>query len=296
MAPRTRSRRAPSRRKTVAEIVRSRRAELTPAELRVAQTLLADYPAAGLQAVARLAGRAGVSGPTVVRLVAKLGFTGYADLQNRLRSELSARAAGPVQRYPAADRPEAASHLLQRFERIVGAAVTESLRSVDAVEFDAATGLLADRRHHLVLTGGRVSSVHALYLSRSLSVLRPDVRFVAADRAARAAALLDVAARSVVVVFDYRRYDDEVADFGRGAAAAGASVLLLTDNHLSPLAASATVLLTTSVDGPPPFITLTPALALVEALVVGVVERLGAPLRQRLERFDALNADLASGA
>jgi DNA-binding MurR/RpiR family transcriptional regulator len=65
---------------------------------------------------------------------------------------------------------------------------------------------------------------------------------------------------------------------------------------LSPLAPSATVLLTTSVDGPPPFITLTPALALVEALAVGVVERLGSPLRRRLEHFDALNTDLSSGA
>ena len=112
------------------------------------------------------------------------------------------------------------------------------------------------RRVHV--TGGRVSCIHASYLARSLSLLRPDVSFVAGERAARASTLLDVTPESVVVVFDYRRYDDEVVDFGRGAAAAGASVIVLTDNYLSPIASSAAVLLTSSVEGPAPFITLTP--------------------------------------
>ncbi len=280
--------------KTVAEVVRGGRGQLTPAELRVAQTLMADYPAAGLQSVAALAERAGVSGPTVVRLVAKLGFAGYAELQSRLRAELSARNAGPVQRYPTADGTRQTSPLLRRFERSVSAAVSESLVGIDAVEFDTAVGLLIDPGRPVRVTGGRVSSVHALYLARSLALLRPDVRFVEAERAVRAATLLDVGPESVIVVFDYRRYDDEVIEFGRGAAAAGAAVVLMTDTYLSPLAASATVLLTSSVEGPAPFITLTPALAIVEALVLGAVERTGTPLRRRLERFDTLHADLSS--
>jgi DNA-binding MurR/RpiR family transcriptional regulator len=284
----------PRRPKTVAELVRGGRGQLTPAELRVAQTLLADYPAAGLQSVAALADRAGVSGPTVVRLVAKLGFAGFAELQSRLRAELSARNAGPVQRYPTTDGTRQASPLLRRFERSVSAAVSESLVGIDAVEFDAAVGLLIDPHRPVRITGGRVSSVHALYLARSLALLRSDVRFVEGERAVRAATLLDIGPNSVVVVFDYRRYDDEVIEFGRGAAAAGAGVVLLTDTYLSPLAASATVLLTSSVEGPAPFITLTPALAIVEALVLGAVERSGSPLRRRLERFDTLNADLSS--
>jgi DNA-binding MurR/RpiR family transcriptional regulator len=295
VAARARTRRPARSAKTVAEIVRGHRAALTPSELRVAQTLLGDYPAAGLQSVAGLAQRAGVSGPTVVRLVAKLGFAGYPDLQHRLRSELSARTAGPVERYPDPEPAGAAGPVLRRFQRDVSTAVAESLRSIDPVEFDAAVALLSDPERTVLLTGGRVSSVHALYLARSLSLLRARVRYVEAERAARVAALLDVGRSSVLVVFDFRRYDDEVVEFGRAAAGAGAAVMLLTDTYLSPLAAAATVLLTSSVDGPPPFITLTPALALVEALVAGAVEVAGAPLRRRLERFDALNADLAAG-
>lgn len=292
MAASRRSR--PRRVTTVAEVVRSGRAQLTPAELRVAQTLLADYPAAGLQSVAALAARAGVSGPTVVRLVAKLGFAGFAELQSRLRAELSARNAGPVQRYPVADETAHASPLLRRFERSVSAAVRDSLVNVDVVEFEAAVALLADTGRPLRIMGGRVSSVHALYLARSLALLRPDVRYVEGERSARAATLLDIAPDDVVIAFDYRRYEDEVIEFGRGAVAAGATLVLMTDTYLSPLASSATVLLTSSVEGPAPFITLTPALAIVEALVLGAVERAGSGLRRRLERFDALSADMST--
>lgn len=277
-------------RTTVTELLRACRADLTPSELLVAQALLADYPAAGLQTVAGLASTAGVSAPTVVRLVAKLGFPGFATLQQRLRAELSARSAGPVELYPEPGPDGAVTPLLRRCQRTIGRAVTQSLRELDPVELDRAVALIADRDREVVLTGGRVSSTHAEYLARYLSLLRPGVRYLQPDRAVRDAALLDVGRRSTLVVFDYRRYDDEVVEFGREGVRRGGKVVLFTDPYLSPLASSATVLLTTVVDGPRPFLTLAPALAVVESIVLGVVESSGPRLRRRLESFDRLTA------
>jgi DNA-binding MurR/RpiR family transcriptional regulator len=289
MAARTqRQPRTPRATKTVAELLRAGRGDLTPAELRVAQAVLADYPAAGLQTVAALAAAAGVSPPTVVRLVSKLGFTGFATLQKRLRAELSARSVGPVELYPEPEPGTAPSPLLRRCQRTIGHAVTQSLRELDPVELDRAVQLIVDRDRGVVLTGGRVSSTHAEYLGRYLALLRPAVRYLQPDRATRDAALLDVDRQTTVVVFDYRRYDDEVVEFGREAARRGAKVVLFTDPYLSPLASAATVLLTTVVDGPRPFLTLAPALAVVESLVLGVVEASGPRLRRRLESFDRL--------
>ena len=53
-----------------------------------ALTLLASYPVVGLKTVAQFAARAHVSGPTILPLVAKLGFVGYLDFQQALRNEL----------------------------------------------------------------------------------------------------------------------------------------------------------------------------------------------------------------
>ena len=82
--------------------------------------------------------------------------------------------------------------------------------------------------------------------------------------------------------------DDDVVTFGQEATRRGGRLVLFTDPYLSPLSSSATVLLTTGVDGPPPFLTLAPALAVVEALVAGAVEALGPRTRRRLEALDRL--------
>jgi DNA-binding MurR/RpiR family transcriptional regulator len=58
--------------------------ELTPAEKKVARSLLANYPSAGLASAATLARAAGTSTPTVLRLVARLGIGSYPDFQQLL--------------------------------------------------------------------------------------------------------------------------------------------------------------------------------------------------------------------
>ena len=68
---------------SVSEQIRQRLGELSPSERRVARTLLAGPPTIGLESSARLAQHAGVSGPTVSRFIAELGFGSYADSSGR---------------------------------------------------------------------------------------------------------------------------------------------------------------------------------------------------------------------
>lgn len=70
-------------------------------------------------------------------------------------------------------------------------------------------------------------------------------------------------------------------------------MVLFTDEYASPLAGTADLVVTMSVDAPTPFDALTPAVALVEALVADMVDRLGTDLHQRLDRWDAVNRDLS---
>jgi DNA-binding MurR/RpiR family transcriptional regulator len=272
--------------RTVADALRRRRRELTPAELRVAQALLGDYPAAGLQPIARLAEVANVSSPTVLRLVTKLGYAGYPQIQKALRAELSARTAGPLEDYPSEGEP------LTVQARSFGSALAESLRAQDQSELAAAAGLLSDRERGILITGGRFSWTLAAHLATFAGLLRPHVSHVPNEPGARAAALLDVDETTVVVAFDYRRYQRDTIAFGRAAAGQGASLIVCTDPYLSPLASSAEVLLTTTVEGPPPFVTLVPAFALVETLILGVVERGGKESQHRVAAFERLNADV----
>jgi DNA-binding MurR/RpiR family transcriptional regulator len=272
--------------RTVADALRRRRRELTTAELRVAQALLGDYPAAGLRPIARLAEVARVSPPTVLRLVTKLGYAGYPQIQEALRAELSARTSGPLRDYPAEGEPLAAR------AGSFGSALAESLRAQDPAELAAAADLVADRGRTVLVTGGRFSWTLAAHLASFLGLLRPHVGHVPNEPGARASALLDVDETTVVVAFDYRRYQRDTVAFGRAAAGQGASLVVCTDPYLSPLASSAKVLLTTTVEGPPPFVTLVPAFALVETLILGVVERGGKESQRRVAAFERLGADV----
>src|SRR6185312_3160547 len=69
-------------------------------------TLVANYPLIGLRTVADFAARAGVSAPTILRFVSRLGFQNYPEFQSHLQEELAAQLQSPLIRsaVPAASR------------------------------------------------------------------------------------------------------------------------------------------------------------------------------------------------
>lgn len=281
-----------ARRRTVSERLRGELPGLAPAERRVALTLLGDDPLVGLEPVAALAQRAHTSAPTVLRLLGKAGFRGYPEFQRAVKDELTARLSSPVQMYPTV-RTGAA--VLPRMLDSLSALVAVTHRDLARRDLDAVVRLLADARRPVWTVGGRFSGFLAGYLATHLQLLRTGVTNVAASPGARAAALLDVDRRAVVVAFDYRRYQHDTIEFGRAARDQRASVVLFTDRYLSPLAAQADVVLATGVEAPSPFDVLTPAVALVEALVAAVVDQLGEAPRERMRRYDSLTTAVIAG-
>src|SRR5580704_9537413 len=97
---------------SVPEKIRQRLADLSPSARRVARTLLAGPPTIGLESSARLAQQAGVSGPTVSRFIAELGFSSYAEFQRALHQEITARMMSPVEVYRRHQEGERSSDLL----------------------------------------------------------------------------------------------------------------------------------------------------------------------------------------
>lgn len=280
---------------TVGEIVHRSMAAFTQAERRVARVLLAAYPVAGLETVAQLAERAKVSGPTVMRFVSKLGFHGYPEFQRALRDEVQARISSPLSLYEL--RPswlESEVDPQATLEAFVRNLET-TFRSIPPVEFQATLDLLADPRRRIVCTGGRFTQVAAYYLYAHLHVLRSGARFIGAGPVPRSDELIDMGRRDVLAVFDYRRYQVDTIELARRAAGRGATLVLFTDPWLSPIAEVAHHVLPASVEVPWPFDSIVAGLAVVEALVAGLVARLGDGGRRRMERLEELRTGFTWG-
>lgn len=268
-------------------IVRGSLGALSASERKVGRALLASYPIAGLETVAELAQRAGVSPPTVVRFVARLGFSGYPDFQRRLQREVQERLGSPLEQYDREDLRSAVGDLA-RAARVFSAGIVSTVDDLPRSEFDRVVALLSDPRHRVVLVGGRFSRMLAQYLGAHLLQLRRDVSVLDDGELARLAAVSDLRRGDAVVVFDYRRYDPAVVRHARQSAERGAEVVLFTDRWLSPAADVATAVLSAEVAAPSPFDSLVPALAIVETVIAGVTDRLGDAGRERIAAIEAM--------
>ena len=274
----------------VAELVRSRLNSLSPAERKLARVLLASYPIAGLESVARFAERAQVSPPTVTRFITKLGFSGYPEFQEMLRHEVQARLSSPLTRYRdeqpgrgtdsvLSDALDAAADNLKRTGEVL------SHRDVnEAVE------ILGDVRRRVMVLGGRVSAPLARYLAAQLHLLRPGIGLVDSERSAPAQQLIDMRKGDVFIVFDYRRYQADTIESARVAAAQGCNVIVFTDPWLSPASGFARQVIVTSVDMVGPFDSLVGAMAVVEGVVAAVLSRLGPRAQSRMQSLERLRA------
>src|SRR6185369_2300545 len=131
---------------SIAETIRQGLGLLTPTERKPALALLANYPVPGLEPVAQFAKRAGVSGPTILRLVAKLGFASYPRFQQALRDELELRMQAPLAKIgarPSGQWPD--GDFVNQYGGAIVANIEASLSEVPRSEFKGALDLLADR-------------------------------------------------------------------------------------------------------------------------------------------------------
>lgn len=274
----------------VLETIRAEMAGFSPSERKVARALLAGPPTIGLEPSARLASQAGVSGPTVIRFANRLGFARYGDFQDTLRGELGARLLSPVARYAeqsGRSRP-AEQGMSPSVADTLSTVVADSLRDLPPDELRRAVALLGDQRRTVTVFGGWFSSVLGQYLAAMLQEMRSGVRYVGHTSRERTVAIMEARAKDVAVVFDYRRYDESTVEFARAQHDAGATLVLLTDRWLSPISDIADVVLPTAGETYSPFVTLTPAMAIVEVLAVGIINSGGDRVTSRFERFNAV--------
>ena len=204
-------------------------AELAPAE-RVVRALLDDYPRLGLGPMTRLARHAGVSDPTIMRLVKSSASPATATSRKRCWPTSTTACA---RRAPCS--PNAASGWAATTPgRATSTRLARACNRPSACPMTSSASPTGCSTAACACHGGRFSRFLAGYLVTHLRLLRPQCRLLD-DGALLPDQLYDLGRQDLLVLFDYRRYQSQAQHVAQAAKARGTRLVLFTDIYASPL-------------------------------------------------------------
>jgi len=272
---------------TVRQLIRKHYPQLTQSERKFANALVEDYPGAGLATITLAAAGAGVSTPVVARMVQKLGFKGYPQFHQALLQELQAKVSGPTARRAvwASEAPE--SHMLNRFADSVTQNLSQTFANIDSLQFDTAARLLAGEAG-LYVVGGRITRSLAEYAFTHFQAIREGVVHLTSSPATWPHYVLDMVEGDTLLIFDVRRYEENLLRLANIAAERGVRVILITDQWASPVAGVAEITFNCWGEIPSAWDSNIATLSLLEALIAATQEERWPDARERFERLDRL--------
>lgn len=266
---------------SVVERITARIDAMPAGERRAAQSLLANYPVLGLKTAADFSQQAGVSSPTILRFIARLGFAHYADFQSALQDELQAQLQSPLSR---STRQADSSPLLD--------AMLDNVRDTVGRLSDREKGEmvaeLCDPKARIALAGGRFTDPLARYMAAHLSLIRPGVTHMDGQESVWRDRLVDMGKRDVLVIFDIRRYHDGMLDFAGTAHQRGVRIHLYTDRWLSPIARFARHVVAARTEIPSPFDSSAALFITAETVIAEATRRLQDAGARRLAAIESL--------
>ena len=252
--------------------------DLTPTQRRIAEAALAEPTLLAFGTVSDLADRVGTSRPSIVRFATKLGFDGYTDLQQNVRSDLSRRLSRPSERIRSSAGQVAATK----------ATISDAIASVfDAVEGDRIAALVTPivQARKVWVLSGETSQAGARALQSGLAMVRPGVHWL--EEHSFGTELSDAAPGDTAIVIDFSRYRKQVTLAAQVLAESGVTIVAITDSPLSPLVELADTWSQINVPAVGPFDSSVPVVAMCELVVAQVARELQEVATDRIDRIEA---------
>jgi DNA-binding MurR/RpiR family transcriptional regulator len=271
---------------TIDELIRTRFNEFKPAERKIANHLLSNYPMAGLVSITELSKACKLSTPTVMRTLKRIGFTSFISFQKALKKELSVTLADPVERHGQWATGTPKEHILNRAAESVVSNLRDTLNQISHETFNQVVDLLADQDRSVHLVGGRITHAFSNYLATHLEVIRKGVFKLPLAVSLWSHHLLDMNEGDVLVVFDVRRYEADLISLVELALQKGAVVVLFSDQWLSPIAQQARYVFPVRIEAASGWDSGVATLFVVEALITAVESKLWPEASKRMTELE----------
>jgi DNA-binding MurR/RpiR family transcriptional regulator len=261
--------------------------------------MLASPRHSAVYSITQLADEFGVHPSTLTRLAKSLGYRGFSDLQAVFRRHIAhashfySEQAGRLHHSAPAERESL--QIAARVAQDETGNIAGMLNGLDPTTLESVVEMLIEAPRVRVL-GGRQASAIASYLAYGLGMLRNDVSVLVSGVQGSAQALAQLQPDDLLVVCGCSPHTRHTVVCARVARECGVKVIALTDNHASPLAASAHRALFAPTAGTFFGNSMAAMLVLVEALGTLVAEHMGdaavAALEYREAMIDQLQVEL----
>lgn len=273
----------------LAERVKERLADLTRSERRIGEHLVKNPLDAAFLAAARLSDLVGVSESSVLRFARSLGYPSYPALQLEIQEEIRQRLTrnAPQRLQDAAAR---ASNEVNVLVAALGTDVRNlqlTRQLVDERAFGACVEQLAHRQR-VIVVGMRGAAPAAEFLGYSLNLLRPRVVVLVHQADMLGDQLMDLSKDDVLICYAFSRQSVHTVKAAELAKRAGALVLSVTDDPLSPVAVRSDHALVVATQSEAFIQSYTAAVAITHAILAAVGHRLQVSAMQRLTEIESV--------
>jgi DNA-binding MurR/RpiR family transcriptional regulator len=226
------------------QLIKENFSSLSPGQKKAAEFLIQHVNDAALMTAFQVGRKVGVSETTVIRLAYALGFSGFSEMQEKLRKDwLLSKFPNSEQGMPNLLEEFSENQLFSRVVEQEKVILQQLLHQLDikAVWKAVEEIIQADR----IYIGGFGSSYGAAFwFYYTLKQMRENVS-ISASTGLMPEDLSDLTDQSVVVVFSFPRYRKESLKLVKFAEQQGAKIIAITNRQLSPIGQIAEITLTT---------------------------------------------------
>ena len=271
----------------ILSILQEKEPTFSKGQKRIARYITEEYDKAAFMTANRLGKTVGVSESTVVRFAVDLGFEGYPSMQKAMQEMVLNRLTS-VQRIEVAtnrftDQDVVSMVLHSDMEKL---RKTEETISREAFS-SAVNAILKAKRIYIL--GVRSVAPLANFLGYYLNYMFNNVHVVSGVGAGEMfEKIVGVNAEDAVIAFSFPRYSSSTIKGARYCRSAGATVIGITDNIMSPLGQCSDHVLVAKSDMVSLVDSLVAPLSLVNALIVALASKREKELSQTLANLERI--------
>jgi DNA-binding MurR/RpiR family transcriptional regulator len=239
---------------------------LTPSQKKLLNYILANDEEAVFLTVQDLSKRVNVSVATVVRLAKALGYAGFPQFQQELRTIFRDKLTTVSRLQKAAQKETSEENVLVKVFQQDIENITETMKQVSVDDFRRFVKALNSAKRTVII-GLRSAHSLAVLMGVALEFLQRDVWIVTPGLGDMWDRLLGLRKDDVVVGICFPRYTKETVEALRFAHENGIKTLAITDSPISPLARYAHCVLSARCKMDSFIESFTAALSLINAIV-----------------------------